>query len=81
MVAAAGNDAKGEPISAVWSLVAESGDGPVIPTLPALAAIRALADGRITQAGARPCVGVLDLDTIAREFAPYRITTEIATSP
>jgi hypothetical protein len=79
MVAAAGNDAAGEPITAVWSLVAEKGDGPIIPTLPALAAIRALADGRITEAGARPCVGVLDLDTIAREFLPYRITTEIAT--
>jgi hypothetical protein len=81
MVVAVGNDAEGEPISAVWSLVAERGDGPVIPTLPALAAIRALADGRITEAGARPCVGVLDLDTIEREFASYRITTEIARGP
>jgi hypothetical protein len=81
MVVAAGKAADGAPAGAVWSLVAERGDGPVIPTLPALAAIRALADGRIAQAGARPCVGVLDLDTIAREFAPYRITTEIATGP
>ena len=81
MVVAAGSDAEGTPISAVWSLVAERGDGPVIPTLPALAALRALADGRITEAGARPCVGVLDLDTIEREFLPYRITTEIRTSP
>jgi hypothetical protein len=81
MVVAAGNDAEGQPISTVWSLVAESGDGPVIPTLPALAAIRAFADGRITEAGARACVGVLDLDTIEREFAPYRITTEIVTRP
>ena len=72
MVVAAGTDAESRPVSAVWSLVAESGDGPVIPTLPALAAIRAFADGRITEAGARACVGVLDLDTIEREFAPYR---------
>jgi hypothetical protein len=49
--------------------------------LPALAALRALADGRITEAGARPCVGVLDLDTIEREFLPYRITTEVRRSP
>jgi hypothetical protein len=81
MVVAAGSDADGKPVSAVWSLAAEEGDGPVIPTLPALAALRALADGRITQTGARPCVGVLDLDTIEREFLPYRITTEIRTSP
>ena len=81
MVAATGNDSEGKPVSAVWSLVAKHGDGPVIPTLPALAAIRALADGRIMEPGARPCVGVLDLDTIEREFLPYRITTEVRTSP
>jgi hypothetical protein len=81
IVAAAGNDAEGKPVSAVWSLVADNGDGPVIPALPALAALRALADGRITEAGARPCVGVLDLDTIEREFLPYRITTEVRRSP
>jgi Saccharopine dehydrogenase NADP binding domain len=81
MVMAVGNDHDGVPIRAIWSLVAESGDGPVIPTLPALAAIRAIADGRIKEVGARPCVGVLDLATIEREFAPYRITTEIATRP
>jgi hypothetical protein len=81
IVAAAGNDAEGKPVSAVWSLVADNGDGPVIPTLPALAALRALADGCITEAGARPCVGVLDLDTIEREFLPYRITIEVRRSP
>ena len=79
MVVAAGIDSEGRPIRAVWSLIAESGAGPIIPTLPALAAIRAIAEGQITQPGARPCVGVLGLDTIEREFAPYAITTEIAT--
>jgi hypothetical protein len=80
-VEAAGIDAEGRRARVVWSLVAEGGDGPAIPTLPALAAIRALADGRIREAGARPCVGVLDLDGIEREFAPYRIATRILTSP
>jgi hypothetical protein len=75
-----GVDAAGQPAHAVWSLVAEAGDGPAIPTLPALAAIRALADGSLTQPGARVCVGVLDLDRISREFARYRITTKITTS-
>ena len=80
-VEAAGIGAAGGPVRAVWSLVAEGGDGPAIPTLPALATIRALADGRIGEAGARPCVGVLDLDWIEREFAPYRIATRILASP
>ncbi|HZT87085.1 MAG TPA: DUF4166 domain-containing protein [Stellaceae bacterium] len=79
-VTAAGIAADGEPVRAAWSLVAEAGDGPVIPTLPALAAIRALADGRLARPGASPCVGILDLDEIVREFAPYRITTAIEMS-
>jgi hypothetical protein len=79
-VEAAGSDAAGHPVRATWSLVAEAGDGPAIPTLPALAAIRALAEGRLTQAGARACAGVLDLDAIEAEFARYRVTTQTATS-
>ena len=75
IVAATGIDAAAKPVGAVWSLVAESGDGPMIPTLPALAAVRALAEGRLTRPGAGACVGILDLDAIMREFAPYHIAT------
>jgi hypothetical protein len=80
LVEATGSDGTGSPIRAAWSLVAAAGDGPVIPTLPALAAIRALGDGSLREPGARPCVGVLDLAAIEREFAPYRITTRITSS-
>jgi hypothetical protein len=80
MVEVRGIDAAGAAARAVWSLVAEAGDGPAVPTLPALAAIRALADGSLTQPGARACAGVLNLDAIAREFVPYRISTQIETS-
>jgi hypothetical protein len=81
VVEAAGSDAAGNPVRATWSLVAEAGDGPVIPTLPALAAIRALAEGRLSRPGAGPCVGLLDLDWISREFMPYRISAQLITSP
>lgn len=79
VVAATGIDAAGIAVRAQWSLVAEAGDGPVIPTLPALALIRRLADGPPIPPGAGPCVGVLDLDEITSEFAPYRIATETRT--
>jgi len=75
-----GIDAAGAAARAVWSLVAEAGDGPAVPTLPALAAIRALADGSLSQPGAMACAGVLNLDAIAREFAPYRISTQLEAS-
>jgi hypothetical protein len=76
LVEAVGIDVDGEPLRATWSLVAAGGDGPVIPTLPALAVIRALAAGKEFEPGARACVGILDLATIEREFAPYHIDTE-----
>jgi hypothetical protein len=77
MVEAEGIDADSRPIRATWTLVAEAGDGPMIPTLPALAMIRAISEGLIREPGAKACVGLLDLSTIAHEFLPYRISSQI----
>lgn len=74
LVQARGLDAEGRATEARWWLLAEAGDGPLVPTLPALAALRLLAAGRLAP-GARPCVGVLPLDTIMAEGAGHRITT------
>jgi saccharopine dehydrogenase-like NADP-dependent oxidoreductase len=77
VVEIAGLDSLGQAVCARWSLVAEAGDGPVIPTLPALAIIRALLAGRIDLRGALPCIGILTLEQIEAEFRPYRITTRV----
>lgn len=74
-VEATGSDGQGRPVRAVWRLVAEPGEGPVTPSLPALAAIRAIADGRV-EPGARACVGVLSLEAIVDEMAPHGLATE-----
>ena len=76
-VVAVGLDALGEPASGSWSLVAEAGDGPFVPTLPAIATLRALASGAIIRPGASACVGVLALEQIEREFAGLRIATDL----
>ncbi len=73
-VEAYGVDAGGRAARAVWRLVAEPGEGPVTPTLPALAAIKAIAAGRVER-GARACVGVLSLDDIVAEMAPHGLAT------
>ena len=75
-VEARGKDGEGRDVRATWSLVAEGGDGPVIPSLPALAILRRLAAGELAP-GATPCVGLLSLDAIEAEFLPYRIETQI----
>lgn len=70
-----GVDRRGGAVRAVWRLVAEPGEGPVTPGLPALAAIKAIAAGRIAP-GARACVGVLSLEDIVAEMAPHGLATE-----
>ena len=74
-VEAFGVDDKGRAVRAVWRLVAEPGEGPVTPSLPALAAIRAIASGRVAP-GARACVGMLTLEDIVAEMAPHGLATE-----
>ena len=76
-VEATGTDQHGNPVTGIWSLVAEAGDGPFVPTLATLAVLRALADGRIARPGASACVGVLSLQEIEAEFAPHRIHSTI----
>ena len=77
-VEATGADAEGRPVRGEWALVAEAGDGPYVPTLPALAALRTLAGGREMPTGAQACAGVLTLAEIEAEFAGCRITSRSA---
>lgn len=74
LVEVGGLDAVGRLRRSRWSLLAERGDGPHVPTLPAAAALRALLDGRLAP-GARSAAGALTLAEIEAEMAPYAITT------
>lgn len=74
MVEARGLDGEGRRARARWWLVADEGDGPVVPTLPTLAAVRAIAEGRI-EPTARACVGLLSLEDIEAEMARHHLRT------
>lgn len=75
-IEALGVDGDGRAVRAVWRLVAKPGEGPVTPSLPALAAIKAIAAGRVPT-GAGPCVGLLSLADIEAEMEPHGLATEI----
>ena len=77
MIDVRGLDAEGGCVRVTWALLAEAGNGPGVPTLPALAALRALAEDRLAWRGAAPCVGVLPLPMIEREFGRLGITTSL----
>ncbi len=80
LVEAVGVDAEGVRTHAAWSLVATAGDGPVVPTLPALAVLRQIAAGKVPAPGARACVRIVDLAAIEHEFARHRIESALARS-
>lgn len=76
VITAVGEGADGTPREARWSLAAYAGAGPHVPVAAAAAALRGLADGRITVRGAHACVGLLGLEAILAELAHLPITTE-----
>jgi hypothetical protein len=61
-------DMEGGAIPRVWCLLAEGGDGPFIPAVPAAALIRKLARGALDTRGAMPCLGLLTLGEIETEW-------------
>ncbi|GEP09554.1 SDR family oxidoreductase [Methylobacterium gnaphalii] len=79
VVEALGRDADDRPTRARWSLVAEAGDGPYVPTLPALAMIRRMTDpaAEPVPPGARAYVDLLSLTAIEAEMRRLRIETRI----
>lgn len=60
-----------------WTLIAENGSGPYIPTIPAILVARGMADGSITKKGAYPCLGLFSLT----EFLDYADKWGIYTQP
>lgn len=50
-----------------WSLIAEGGDGPFVPAMPAAALVRKLARDEVSERGAMPCVGLLSVAEITGE--------------
>jgi len=70
-----GRDHDGRPLERRWFIVARNGDGPHIPTVPAIVLARAIAQGNAPEPGARPCLGLVSLEDYLAELAPYAIRT------
>lgn len=81
IVEALGRDADDRPVLARWSMLAPNGRGPYTPTFAALALAQRILAGEPPPAGARPCVGLLDLDAFEPEFARHGFTTRIDVTP
>lgn len=72
-----GKDTNGTPLSRTWKIIAFNGDGPHIPTIPAIVLAKKMVQGAFSQTGAMPCLGLVTLDEYLTELKPYAIQTLI----
>ena len=75
LVEANGQDVSGQPLRSTWSLVAEAGVGPTVPTLAALLLVRQIRDGLLEFRGAAACAGLLELADYSADFDRLGIVT------
>ncbi|MGK0441255.1 MAG: hypothetical protein ACJA0N_001053 [Pseudohongiellaceae bacterium] len=62
MIKLSGTGENGEPKKVTWTLIAENGVGPFIPTLPAILVTKKLIKQEIKECGAQPCLGLFTLE-------------------
>lgn len=75
VVEASGRNSGDRAVLARWSLAAPAGRGPYVPTVPAVALVRQIRDGKLTFRGAGPCTGLLELEDFRRDFDRMEILT------
>lgn len=56
-----GKNHNGQPLTRTWFIIAKDGDGPHIPTVPAIVLAARLAKGEQLTTGAMPCLGLVNL--------------------
>ncbi len=75
-----GSGSGGQAEQIVFDLCARAGDGLMIPCTPAIILALGLAKGDIDRRGAMPCIGLVKLDDLLREFSSLRITWNVTRS-
>jgi hypothetical protein len=79
-VSVTGRDATGRAVRRSWTLIAEAGDGPSIPAMPAFAVTRKILAGAVAS-GARPCLDLLTLHEAEAALAPLAVHTHRSARP
>jgi saccharopine dehydrogenase-like NADP-dependent oxidoreductase len=72
-----GSDARSQPISRTWWLLAGNDHGPQVPCFPAIALARKLLRGEVRARGATACVGLLTVDEILGVGRGLELRTEM----
>ncbi|MEH6630759.1 MAG: saccharopine dehydrogenase NADP-binding domain-containing protein [Halopseudomonas aestusnigri] len=70
-----GKDQAGHVLTKKWFVIALKGDGPQIPTIPAIVLAKKIIRNQTNLIGAMPCVGLVTLEEYLQELASFNIKT------
>ena len=70
-----GTDKNQQPHTIKWFIIAKDGDGPQIPTIPAIILAKKATNNTLTHTGATPCIGMVTLHEYLQELQEYNIRT------
>ncbi|KLN60461.1 saccharopine dehydrogenase [Kiloniella spongiae] len=70
-----GKDHNGQSLTKKWFIIGLDGDGPQIPTIPAIILAKKIVRNERIASGAMPCVGLVSLADYLQELAPFHIRT------
>ncbi len=70
-----GQDHQEKPLERQWFIIARDGDGPYIPTIPAVILAKKLVDGTLARTGAMACVGMITLEEYLAELSMMNVMT------
>ncbi len=73
-----GTDRSGNTKNITFELIAEAGDGPYIPCMPAILITSKLANGSLDISGAMPCMGLLSLKEYLDALKPLNISWSVS---
>lgn len=70
-----GKSKDGTSLVRKWFIIAKNGDGPHIPTIPAIVLAEKIINQGVEKTGAYPCVGQVCLAEYLKELQAYAVTT------
>jgi hypothetical protein len=68
-----GKDNGGAAITVKWAIIAKNGDGPQIPTIPAVILAERICDGEFKDIGATACVALISLEDYVEKLSDFQI--------
>lgn len=76
-----GTDHDGAPLTLRWTLLAEEGHGPEIPSIAAIVLAKKLAAGTLQAVGAKPCMGFFTLAEFMHELRAWNVRYQLDALP